>query len=206
MGALAQELVKKLAEELVKMLLTWVVPKVLRSAPQPAPPDCPRCGGYGVARWAPPSATAVFALSVLGFVGGFTATVLGVPVVVLLVVFGVRDAGAGDLTAALPGLAAPLGLVASGTVMVAGAAGMAWYHSFPPRVCRRCHGRWPRRDRAEYLRMVRSVVFACRCGQWLRAPGAPAGVRVRCPRCGTERVAPVVEPKVEGGPFLHRKR
>ncbi|MET7835763.1 hypothetical protein [Micromonospora sediminicola] len=188
----AQMLLTKLAEELLKLLVEWLAPKVLRSVPHLAPPDCPRCGGYGVARWAPRWATTVFVLSVLTFAWGFTATVLGLPVVVLVAAVGVRTAWHGDLVAALPGLLAPLGLVGSGAVTVAGAAGMAWYHSFPPRLCRRCHGRWPRRDRAEYLRMVRSVVFACRCGQRLRAPGTSAGVRVRCPRCGTERLAPTV--------------
>ncbi|WBC15568.1 hypothetical protein O7600_01645 [Micromonospora sp. WMMA1998] len=188
----AQTLLTKLAEELLKLLVEWLAPKVLRSVPHLAPPDCPRCGGYGVARWAPRWATTAFVLSVLTFAWGFTATVLGLPVVVLVAAVGVRTAWHGDLVVALPGLLAPLGLVGSGAVTVAGATGMAWYHSFPPRLCRRCHGRWPRRDRADYLRMVRSVVFACRCGQRLRAPGTPAGVRVRCPRCGTERLAPTV--------------
>ncbi|SCG65133.1 hypothetical protein GA0070213_108196 [Micromonospora humi] len=196
---------QKVVEELLKKLLTWIVPRVLRSTPHPAPPDCPRCGGYGVARWAPAPATTVYVLALLTFAGGFTAIVLGVPVVVLLVAFGVRDAWTGDLTAALPEVATPLILVAPVAVAVAGAAGMAWYHSFPPRLCRRCGGRWPRRDRAEYLRMVRSVIFACRCGQRLRAPGTPAGVRVRCPRCGAERAAPIVD-GTRRTPFRSRRR
>ncbi|MDG4801271.1 hypothetical protein [Micromonospora sp. WMMD980] len=206
MGGFLQALVTKLAEELLKLLVEWLAPRVLRSVPHLAPPGCPRCGGYGVARWAPRQATAVFVLALLAFAWGFAATLLGVPVVVLLVALGVRTAWAGDLAAALPGLAAPLGLVASGAVTIAGAAGMAWYHSFPPRLCRRCHGRWPRRDRAEYLRVVRSVVFACRCGQRLRAPGTPAGVRVRCPRCGAERAAPIVRPGAKRVPFLYHRR
>lgn len=206
MGAFLQVLVTKMAEELLKLLLGWLAPTVLRSVPHPAPPDCPRCGGYGVARWAPRRATTVFVLGVIVFGWGFTATVLGVPVVVLLVAVGVRTAWAGDPVAALPALAAPLGLAVPGAVMLAGAAAMAWYHSFPPRLCRRCHGRWPRRDRAEYLRMVRSVVFACRCGQRLRAPGRPPGVRVRCPRCGAEQAAPTVAARVTRVPFRSRRR
>ncbi|GAB3085031.1 hypothetical protein [Micromonospora schwarzwaldensis] len=57
---------------------------------------------------------------------------LGVPVVVLLVWVGARTAWAGDLAAALPALATPLGLAVSGAVMLAGAAALAWYQ------CPRC--------------------------------------------------------------------
>ncbi|MFI7213339.1 hypothetical protein ACIBP4_18000 [Micromonospora maritima] len=188
----AQALLTKLAEELLKLLVEWLAPRVLRSVPHLAPADCPRCGGYGVARWAPRWATTVFVLSVLTFAWGFTVTLLGLPLVVLFAVVGVRTAGQGDLAAALPDLAAPLGLAVPGAVTLAGAAGMAWFHSYPPRLCRRCHGRWPRRDRAEYLRALRSVIVTCRCGQRLRVPHATTATRVRCPRCGVERAAPRV--------------
>ncbi|GAB3085037.1 hypothetical protein [Micromonospora schwarzwaldensis] len=67
MGGFLQALVTKLAEELLRLLLGWLAPRALRSVPHPAPPDCPRCGGYGVARWAPRRATTAFVLGLIAF-------------------------------------------------------------------------------------------------------------------------------------------
>ncbi|MEV4657292.1 hypothetical protein [Micromonospora sp. NPDC049301] len=185
LSSFLQSLAAKLVEEILKRLVEWLTPKALRSVPHRASPNCPRCGGYGVRRWAPGGMSVVFLLSLLAFVWGFGVTLLGVPVVVLTVVGAVLSDGG----AVLPALLALLGLPFSATVMIVGAFGLAWYHSYPPKWCARCHGRWPRRDRDEYLRATRPV-FTCGCGQRLRVPRAAAGARLRCPRCRTEHTTP----------------
>ncbi|MEU6205162.1 hypothetical protein ABZ814_16455 [Micromonospora musae] len=190
LSAFLQGLATKLVEAILGRLVEWLAPKALRSVPHRASPNCPRCGGYGVARWAPARARAVFLLSLFAFGWGSGFTLLGVPVVVLhlavTAVSAVRD-GAGHL---LPALLAPLGLLVPGALLVAGAFGLSWYHSHPPRSCARCHGRWPRRERDEYLRSVRSTTYVCGCGQRLRVPRLDGPARLRCPRCGSERATP----------------
>ncbi|MGI5520702.1 hypothetical protein ACQEUX_07080 [Micromonospora sp. CA-259024] len=186
LSSFLQSLAAKLVEEILKRLVEWLAPKALRSVPHRASPNCPRCGGYGVRRWAPGGMWVVFVLSLLACGWGFGGILLGVPVAVLTVVGAVLSDGAG---AVLPALLALLVLPVSATVMIVGALGLAWYHSYPPKWCARCQGRWPRRDRDEYLRAARAV-FTCGCGQRLRVPRAATGARLRCPRCRTEHVTP----------------
>ncbi|MEU8425417.1 hypothetical protein AB0C15_31540 [Micromonospora sp. NPDC048835] len=176
-----QALAAKLVEEIVKRLVEWLTPKVLRSVPHQASPNCPRCGGYGVRRWMR-GGMWLFLPSLLLFGWGFGFTLLGVPVVVLRVVFVLVADGFGGLVSAL---FAVLGLLVPVTLMVAGAFGLAYYHSYPPKWCARCHGRWPRRERDEYLR-ASAPVLTCGCGQRLRVPRTATGSRLRCPRCRTE--------------------
>ncbi|MGC4846654.1 hypothetical protein ACLQ3F_05415 [Micromonospora sp. DT15] len=176
-----QALATKLVEEILKLLVQWLAPKALRSVPHRASPNCPRCGGYGVRRWAP-GGMWMFLPSLLTFAWGFGFTVLGVPVVVLAVVAELVSDGLGGVPTAL---LAPLGLLVPVALMIAGAFGLAHYHSYPPKWCARCHGRWPHRDRDEYLR-ASVPVLTCGCGQRLRVPRAAAGTRLRCPRCRTE--------------------
>ncbi|MFF4874530.1 hypothetical protein [Micromonospora sp. NPDC000668] len=190
-----QSLATKLVEEIVKRLVEWLAPKALRVVPHPASPNCPRCGGYGVARWAPGGVRVLFVLSLLVFTWGFAGLLLGVPAVVFTVVGVVLSDGFGAL---LPALLALLGLPFSATVMIAGAFGLAYYQSYPPKRCNRCHGSWPQRERDEYLRATRPV-FTCGCGQRLRVPRA-AGARLRCPRCGTEHATPTPRPAADPTP------
>ncbi|MFI6241564.1 hypothetical protein ACIBEF_16975 [Micromonospora sp. NPDC050795] len=188
MGAIEsflQALAAKLVEEIVKRLVEWLTPKALRSVPHRASPNCPRCGGYGVRRWAP-AGMWMFLPSLLAFAWGFGFTLLGVPVVVLSVVAVLVSDGVGGL---LTALLAPLGLLVPVTLMIAGAFGLAHYHSYPPKWCARCHGRWPRRERDEYLR-ASAPVLTCGCGQKLRVPPTATGTRLRCPRCRTEHATP----------------
>ncbi|MGW3785480.1 hypothetical protein ACWD5Z_12880 [Micromonospora chokoriensis] len=180
-----QALAAKLVEEILKRLVEWLTPKALRSVPHRASPNCPRCGGYGVRRWAP-AGMWLFLPSLLVFAWGFGFTLLGVPVAVLTVVAVLVANGVGGLLSAL---LAVLGLLVPVTLMIVGAFGLAHYHSYPPKWCARCHGRWPRRDRDEYLRASAPVV-TCGCGQRLRVPRTAAGARLRCPRCRTEHAAP----------------
>ncbi|MET7710762.1 hypothetical protein [Micromonospora sp. NPDC005413] len=182
LSAFLQSMATKLVEEILKRLVEWLAPKALRVVPHPASPTCPRCGGYGVARWAPGRVRLLFVLSLLVFTWGFAGLLLGVPMVVLTVVGAVLSG------AMLPALLALLGLPFFATVMIAGAFGLAHYHSYPPKRCQRCQGSWPHRERDEYLRSTQPV-FTCGCGQRLRVPRA-AGVRLRCPRCGAEHAAP----------------
>ncbi|MFI6069302.1 hypothetical protein ACIA47_29145 [Micromonospora sp. NPDC051227] len=184
-GSFLQALATKLVEEILKLLVQWLAPKALRSVPHRASPNCPRCGGYGVRRWAP-GGMWMFLPSLLAFAWGFGFTLLGVPVVVLTVVAVLVSDGVGGVPTAL---FAPLGLLVPAALMVAGAFGLAHYHSYPPKWCARCHGRWPRRERDEYLRASAPVV-TCGCGQRLRVPRTAAGARLRCPRCRTEHAAP----------------
>ncbi|MEU4335710.1 hypothetical protein AB0F59_13870 [Micromonospora lupini] len=184
LSSFLQALASKLVEAILGKLTEWLAPKALRAVPHRASPNCPRCGGYGVRRWAPGGMAVVFLLSLLAFAWGFGFTVLGVPVVVLTVVGAVVSDGVGGLW---PALLAPLGLLVPGALLVSGAFGLAWYHSYPPKWCARCHGNWPRRDRAEYLRAAR--VFTCGCGKRLRVPAA-AGAKLRCPSCKAEHVTP----------------
>ncbi|SCF10485.1 hypothetical protein GA0070607_5587 [Micromonospora coriariae] len=185
LSSFLQTMATRMVEEILKRLVEWLAPKALRSVPHRAAPNCPRCGGYGVARWAPGGVRAVFVLSLLAFTWGFAGVLLGVPAVVLAVVGGILSDGLGAM---LPALLVLLGLPVSATVMIAGALGLAYYQSYPPKRCNRCRGSWPRRERDEYLRAARPV-FTCGCGQRLRVPG-PAGARLRCPRCGTEHATP----------------
>ncbi|WP_410809112.1 hypothetical protein [Micromonospora sp. 067-2] len=185
LSSFLQSLATKLVEEILKRLVEWLAPRALRSVPHHASPNCPRCGGYGVARWAPGGVRLLFVLSLLVFTWGFAGLLLGVPVLVLAVIGGVLSDGIGAM---LPALLALLGLPFCAAVMTAGALGLAYYHSYPPKRCNRCHGTWQRRERDEYLRATRTV-FTCRCGQRLRVPRA-AGRRLRCPRCRTEHAAP----------------
>ncbi|MET8259835.1 hypothetical protein [Micromonospora sp. NPDC005205] len=181
LGSFLQALATKLVEEILKLLVQWLAPKALRSVPHRASPNCPRCGGYGVRRWAP-GGMWMFLPSLLTFAWGFGFTLLGVPVAVLAVVAELVSDGLGGVPTAL---LAPLGLLVPVALMIAGAFGLAHYHSYPPKWCARCHGRWPRRDRDEYLR-ASAPVLTCGCGQRLRVPRAAAGTRLRCPRCRTE--------------------
>ncbi|MEV4120218.1 hypothetical protein [Micromonospora sp. NPDC049645] len=181
LGSFLQALASKLVEEILKLLVQWLAPKALRSVPHRASPNCPRCGGYGVRRWAP-GGMWMFLPAVLAFAWGFGFTLLSVPVVVVAVVVVLVSAGLGGV---LPALLALLGPLLPAALMVAGAFGLAHYHSYPPKWCARCHGRWPRRDRDEYLRASAPVV-RCGCGQRLRVPRARA--RLRCPRCRSELV------------------
>ncbi|MGY0004834.1 hypothetical protein [Micromonospora sp. I033] len=183
LSAFLQGLAAKLVEAILSKLVGWLAPKVILSVPHRASPNCPRCGGYGVARWAPPGARAAFLLSLLGFSWGFAMTLLGIPLVVLSVALGVTSAVRDGLGGTLSALAAPLALVVPGALMLGGAFGLAWYHSYPPKWCARCQGRWPRRQRDEYLRTARAVIYHCGCGQRLRAPAVDTEVRLRCPRC-----------------------
>ncbi|MCG5435592.1 hypothetical protein [Micromonospora foliorum] len=185
LGSFLQALATKLVEEILKLLVQWLAPKALRSLPHSASPNCPHCGGYGVRRWAP-GAMWMFLPALLAFAWGFGFTVLGVPVVVLTVVAVLVSDGVGGVPTAL---LAPLGLLVPAALMVAGAFGLAHYHSYPPKWCARCHGRWPRRERDEYLRASAPVV-TCRCGQRLRVPRTAAGTRLRCPSCRTEHATP----------------
>ncbi|MGQ5261621.1 hypothetical protein ACTWLT_12750 [Micromonospora sp. ZYX-F-536] len=185
LSSFLQSLATKLVEEILKRLVEWLAPKALRSVPHRASLNCPRCGGYGVARWAPGKVRALFVPSLLVFTWGFAGLLIGLPLVVLTLVGGVLSDGTGAM---LPALLALLGLPFSASVMIAGALGLAYYHSYPPKRCNRCHGSWPQRDRDEYLRATRPV-FTCACGQRLRVPRA-AGARLRCPRCRTEHAAP----------------
>ncbi|MDG4781584.1 hypothetical protein O7614_18175 [Micromonospora sp. WMMD961] len=178
-----QGLAAKLVEEILKRLAEWLTPKALRSVPHRASPNCPR-GGYGVRRWMR-GGMWLFLPSVLAFAWGFGFTLLGVPVVVLTVVAVVVPNGVGGLLSAL---LAVLGLLVPVTLMIVGAFGLAHYHSYPPKWCARCHGRWPRRGRDEYLRASAPVV-TCGCGQRLRVPRTAAGARLRCPRCRSEHAA-----------------
>ncbi|MEU5909788.1 hypothetical protein [Micromonospora sp. NPDC047527] len=184
LSSFLQSLATKLVEEILKRVVEWLAPKALRSVPHSASPNCPRCGGYGVARWAPGRVRLLFVPSLLVFTWGFAALLLGVPATVLVVVGAVLSDGVGEMTV----LVALLGLPFAATVMIAGALGLAYYHSYPPKRCHRCQGSWPRRERDEYLRSTRPV-FTCGCGQRLRVPRA-AGARLRCPRCGAEHAVP----------------
>jgi hypothetical protein len=80
--------------------------------------------------------------------------------------------------------------------MLAGAAGLFWYHRFPPKQCNGCGARWPRpQPGVPYVAPVQppitpTTTFRCRCGQALRVPVRQAGVTVRCPRCGLAQPAP----------------
>ncbi|WP_157563580.1 hypothetical protein [Micromonospora chokoriensis] len=184
LGSFLQALAAKLVEEILKRLVEWLAPKALRSVPHRASPNCPSCGGYGVRRWAP-AGMWLFLPALLVFAWGFGFTLLGVPVVVLTVVAVLVSDGVGGM---LPALLAPLGLLVPVALMVAGAFGLAYYHSYPPKWCARCHSRWPRRERDEYLRSTQPM-FTCGCGQRLRVPRA-SGTRLRCPRCRTEHATP----------------
>ncbi|WP_405432513.1 hypothetical protein [Micromonospora sp. NBC_00617] len=186
LSAFLQALASKLVEAIIGKLTEWLAPKALRAVPHRAAPNCPRCGGYGVRRWAPGGMWAVFLLSLLAFAWGFGFTLLGVPIVVLAVVGAVLSDGVGALW---PALLAPLGLLVPGALMVGGAFGLAWYNNYPPKWCARCHSRWPRRDRAEYLRSARE--FTCGCGQRLRVPTVATGAKLRCPRCRIEHATPL---------------
>ncbi|WP_444951644.1 hypothetical protein [Micromonospora ureilytica] len=179
-----QSLATKLVEEILKRVVEWLTPKALRAVPHAASPNCPRCGGYGVARWAPGLMRVLFALSLVTFTWGFATLLFGLPVLVLTVVGGLLSDGFG----VLPAVVALLGLPFSAAVMIVGAFGLAHYHSYPPKRCHRCQGSWPYRERDEYLRSTRPV-FTCGCGQRLRVPRA-AGARLRCPSCRTEHAAP----------------
>ncbi|MGC4856073.1 hypothetical protein ACLQ24_22430 [Micromonospora sp. DT4] len=182
LGSFLQALASKLVEEILKRVVEWLAPKALGSVPHAASPNCPRCGGYGVARWAPGGVWPLFVPSLLTFTWGFAGLLLGVPALLFTVV------GALVSGAVMPVLVVLLGLPVSATVMLLGAFGLAHYHSYPPKRCHRCHGSWPRRTRDDYLRAAQPV-FACACGQRLRVPRA-AGSRLRCPRCHTEHATP----------------
>ncbi|MET8348371.1 MULTISPECIES: hypothetical protein [unclassified Micromonospora] len=67
LSSFLQTMATKMVEEILKRLVEWLAPKALRSVPHRATPNCPRCGGYGVARWAPGGVRAVFVLSLLAF-------------------------------------------------------------------------------------------------------------------------------------------
>ncbi|MBO4161195.1 hypothetical protein [Micromonospora antibiotica] len=185
LNSFLQALATKLVEEILKRLVEWLSPKVLHAVPHRASPNCPSCGGYGVRRWAT-GGMWVFLPSVLAFALGFGFTLLGVLLVVLTVVAVLVSDGAGGI---VPALLAPLGLLVPATLMIAGAFGLAHYNSYPPKWCARCHARWPRRERNEYLR-ASAPVLTCDCGQRLRVPRTAAGTRLRCPRCRTEHATP----------------
>ncbi|MFI7575602.1 hypothetical protein [Micromonospora sp. NPDC049497] len=191
LNAFLQALAPKLLEAVLVPLVTWLAPRLLRSVPHRASPNCPRCGEYGVRRWAPPGVWVVFLLSIFAFAMGFTFTLLGLPFAVL----GLAVSVATDGIAGLPrGLLALTGPVVPAAMMILGALGLGFYQSYPPKWCARCQARWPRRSRAEHLRDAGAVVFGCACGQRLRVPATAAGRAIRCPRCGAaRRTAPTVD-------------
>ncbi|MFI6264865.1 hypothetical protein [Micromonospora sp. NPDC051006] len=196
LSAFLQSLATKLVEVVFGRIVERIAPRVLRTVPHQAPPNCPRCGGYGVARWAPAGVRAVFLLSLFAFALGFTFAFLGVPVAVLTVAVSVAQDGFVGL---LRGLVGVLGLLVPASVMMAGAVGLAWYHSYPPKWCARCQARWPRQDRAAYLRAAGALLFRCGCGQRLRVPATARGTRIRCPRCRVEGDLPAPDSRGRSG-------
>ncbi|MEU6077707.1 hypothetical protein [Micromonospora sp. NPDC047074] len=188
LNALVQAVATKLVEFLLQQVVGRIAPPLLRSVPHAAPPNCPRCGGYGVARWAPAGMQVVFLLSLCTFALGFTFAFLGLPAAVLVAAHRVAEDGLAGLPAGLVALTGPL---VPAAVALVGAFGLAWFHSYPPKRCHRCGGRWPRRDRADYLRAAAPErLLGCGCGKRLRLRGATAGTQVRCPNCGREQVVP----------------
>ncbi|MER7458729.1 hypothetical protein [Micromonospora sp. NPDC126480] len=169
LNAFLQALVTKMIEAVVTPLVSWLAPRALRSVPHRATPDCPRCGGYGVARWAPRRARVAFQLSILAFVSGFTLALLGVLFALVAMIVAGTVGGWSDVAEALALLAASL---VPGAVMVVGAVGLAHYHSHPPRWCARCGARWPERSRDEYLAATGAVRRDVPSGT--RPPGASA--------------------------------
>lgn len=194
MQFLVESVVTDLCTKLIEAIVDFLVPRVLDRTVPRSVVNCPACGKRAaLIRWAPTAVQVVAWLGMLVFSLGFAGTMLASVAFVIVVV--AAAAGGGFSVA---GTVVSVGAVLAGAVvtMLAGSAGLAWYHRFPPKLCKSCGAGWPRTEPGTpFVAPVQPPVaptttFRCRCGQALRAPVRQAGVTVRCPRCGLVQPAP----------------
>jgi hypothetical protein len=189
---LVNSVVMDVCTKLIEAIVHLLVPRVLDRTAGRSVVNCPACGKKAaLTRWAPTAVQVVAWVGVLVFSLGFTGTLLVSAVFVIMVVaaFGGGFDGVGFSSG---GALVSVGAVLVGAVvtMLAGAAGLAWYHSFPPKLCNGCGAHWPRPEPGvPFVAPIQppstpTTTFRCRCGQALRVPARQAGATVRCPRCG----------------------
>jgi hypothetical protein len=188
---LVESVVMDLCTKVIEAIVHLLVPPALDRAAGRSIAKCPFCGKKAtLARWAPTSVQVVAWVGVLVFSLGFTGTLLASVAFVVMVVAAIGGGfeGAGFSVA---GALVSVGAVLVGAVvtMLAGAAGLAWYHRYPPKVCNGCGARWPRPEPGvPFVAPVQpppaaTTIVRCRCGQALRVP-VREGATVRCPNCG----------------------
>jgi hypothetical protein len=195
---LVNTVVMDLCTKLIEAIVHLLAPRVLDRMAGRSILDCPACGKKNaLTRWAPAAVHVVAWVGVVMFSVGFTGTVLGSVIFAIFVVATVAGGFDGlGFSAAGAVVSAGAVLVGAFVIMLAGSAGLAWYHRFPPKLCTGCGASWPRpQPGVPFVAPIQApsdptTTFRCGCGQALRAPVRRAGVTVRCPRCGLVQQAP----------------